>query len=208
MSTSTQTIEQLASREYKYGFFTDIEQDSAPRGLNEDVIRLISAKKQEPAWLLDWRLKAYRTWLTMKEPTWSNVKYGPINYQDIIYYAAPKSRPAIESLDQVDPEIRRTFEKLGIPLEEQKLLSGVAIDAVFDSVSVATTFKEKLAELGIIFCSFSEAVQNHPDLIRKYLGTVVPYSDNFFATLNTAVFRDGSFAYSPKGMRCPMELSP
>jgi len=207
MSTSTQTIEQLASREYKYGFFTDIEQDSAPRGLNEDVIRLISAKKQEPAWLLDWRLKAYRTWLTMKEPTWGNVKYGPINYQDIIYYAAPKSRPAIESLDQVDPEIRRTFEKLGIPLEEQKLLSGVAIDAVFDSVSVATTFKEKLAELGIIFCSFSEAVQNHPDLIRKYLGTVVPYSDNFFATLNSAVFSDGSFAYIPKGTRCPMELS-
>jgi Fe-S cluster assembly protein SufB len=207
MSTSTQTIEQLASRDYKYGFFTDIEQDSAPRGLNEDVIRLISAKKQEPAWLLDWRLKAYRTWLTMKEPTWGNVKYGPINYQDIIYYAAPKSRPALESLDQVDPEIRRTFEKLGIPLEEQKLLSGVAIDAVFDSVSVATTFKEKLAELGIIFCSFSEAVQNHPDLIRKYLGTVVPYSDNFFATLNSAVFSDGSFAYIPKGMRCPMELS-
>jgi Fe-S cluster assembly protein SufB len=207
MSTSTQTIEQLASREYKYGFFTDIEQDSAPRGLNEDVIRLISAKKQEPAWLLDWRLKAYRTWLTMKEPTWGNVKYGPINYQDIIYYAAPKSRPALESLDQVDPEIRRTFEKLGIPLEEQKLLSGVAIDAVFDSVSVATTFKEKLAELGIIFCSFSEAVQNHPDLIRKYLGTVVPYSDNFFATLNSAVFSDGSFAYIPKGTRCPMELS-
>jgi Fe-S cluster assembly protein SufB len=207
MSTSTQTIEQLASREYKYGFFTDIEQDSAPRGLNEDVIRLISAKKQEPAWLLDWRLKAYRTWLTMKEPTWGNVKYGPINYQDIIYYAAPKRRPAIDSLDQVDPEIRRTFEKLGIPLEEQKLLSGVAIDAVFDSVSVATTFKEKLAELGIIFCSFSEAVQNHPDLIRQYLGTVVPYSDNFFATLNSAVFSDGSFAYIPKGIRCPMELS-
>jgi Fe-S cluster assembly protein SufB len=207
MSTSTQTIEQLASREYKYGFFTDIEQDSAPRGLNEDVIRLISAKKQEPAWLLDWRLKAYRTWLTMKEPTWGNVKYGPINYQDIIYYAAPKRGPALESLDQVDPEIRRTFEKLGIPLEEQKLLSGVAVDAVFDSVSVATTFKEKLAELGIIFCSFSEAVQNHPDLIRKYLGTVVPYSDNFFATLNSAVFSDGSFAYIPKGTRCPMELS-
>ena len=207
MSTSTQTIEQLASREYKYGFFTDIEQDSAPRGLNEDVIRLISAKKQEPAWLLDWRLKAYRTWLTMKEPTWGNVKYGPINYQDIIYYAAPKRRPALESLDQVDPEIRRTFEKLGIPLEEQKLLSGVAVDAVFDSVSVATTFKEKLAELGIIFCSFSEAVQNHPDLVRKYLGTVVPYSDNFFATLNSAVFSDGSFAYIPKGIRCPMELS-
>jgi Fe-S cluster assembly protein SufB len=207
MSTSTQTIEQLASREYKYGFVTEIEQDAAPRGLTEDVIRLISAKKQEPDWLLDWRLKAYRTWLTMKEPTWANVKYGPIDYQDIIYYSAPKRRPALASLDDVDPEIRRTFEKLGIPLEEQKLLSGVAVDAVFDSVSVATTFKEKLAELGIIFCSFSEAVQNHPDLVRKYLGTVVPYSDNFFATLNSAVFSDGSFAYIPKGIRCPMELS-
>jgi Fe-S cluster assembly protein SufB len=207
MSTSTQTIEQLASREYKYGFVTEIEQDAAPRGLTEDVIRLISAKKREPAWLLDWRLKAYRTWLTMKEPTWGNVKFGPIDYQDIIYYSAPKRRPALASLDEVDPEIRRTFEKLGIPLEEQKLLSGVAVDAVFDSVSVATTFKEKLAELGIIFCSFSEAVQNHPDLVRKYLGTVVPYSDNFFATLNSAVFSDGSFAYIPKGIRCPMELS-
>src|SRR5215510_6554382 len=207
MSTATQTIEQLASREYKYGFVTDVEQDSAPRGLNEDVIRLISAKKQEPAWLLDWRLKAYRTWLTMNEPTWGNIKYGPIDYQRIIYYAAPKKRPDLASLDEVDPEIRRTFEKLGIPLEEQKLLSGVAVDAVFDSVSVATTFKEKLAELGIIFCSFSEAVQKHPDLVRQYLGTVVPYSDNFFATLNSAVFSDGSFAYIPKGVRCPMELS-
>jgi Fe-S cluster assembly protein SufB len=207
MSTATQTIEQLASREYKYGFVTEVEQDSAPRGLNEDVIRLISSKKQEPAWLLDWRLKAYRTWLTMKEPTWGNVKYGPIDYQNIIYYSAPKKRPAVASLDEVDPEIRRTFEKLGIPLEEQKLLSGVAVDAVFDSVSVATTFKEKLAELGIIFCSFSDAVQNHPELVRRYLGTVVPYSDNFFATLNSAVFSDGSFAYVPKGVRCPMELS-
>ena len=207
MSTATQTIEQLASREYKYGFVTDVEQDSAPRGLNEDVIRLISAKKQEPAWLLDWRLKAYRTWLTMKEPTWGNVKYGPIDYQRIIYYSAPRKRPAVASLDEVDPEIRRTFEKLGIPLEEQKLLSGVAVDAVFDSVSVATTFKEKLRELGILFCSFSEAVQNHPELVRQYLGTVVPYSDNFFATLNSAVFSDGSFAYIPKGVRCPMELS-
>jgi Fe-S cluster assembly protein SufB len=167
MSTATQTIEQLASREYKYGFVTEVEQDSAPRGLNEDVIRLISSKKQEPAWLLDWRLKAYRTWLTMKEPTWGNVKYGPIDYQNIIYYSAPKKRPAVASLDEVDPEIRRTFEKLGIPLEEQKLLSGVAVDAVFDSVSVATTFKEKLAELGIIFCSFSDAVQNHPELVRR-----------------------------------------
>jgi Fe-S cluster assembly protein SufB len=207
MSTSTQTIEQLANREYKYGFVTDIEQESVPRGLNEDVIRLISGKKQEPAWLLEWRLKAYRTWLTMKEPTWGNVKYGPIDYQDMIYYAAPKKRPALASLDEVDPEIRKTFEKLGIPLDEQKLFSGVAVDAVFDSVSVATTFKEKLKELGIIFCSFSEAVQNHPELVRKYLGTVVPYSDNFFATLNSAVFSDGSFAYIPKGVRCPMELS-
>ncbi|HKE83917.1 MAG TPA: Fe-S cluster assembly protein SufB [Vicinamibacterales bacterium] len=207
MSTSTETIEQLASREYKYGFVTDVEQDFAPRGLNEDVIRLISSKKNEPDWLLDWRLKAYRIWLTMKEPTWANVKFGPIDYQGIIYYSAPKKRPALASLDEVDPEIRKTFEKLGIPLEEQKLLSGVAVDAVFDSVSVATTFKEKLAELGIIFCSFSEAVQNYPDLVRKYLGTVVPYSDNFFATLNSAVFSDGSFAYIPKGVRCPMELS-
>ena len=207
MSTSTQTIEQLANREYKYGFITDVEQESVPRGLNEDVVRLISEKKQEPAWLLEWRLKAYRTWLTMKEPAWGNVKYGPIDYQDMIYYAAPKKRPTLASLDEVDPEIRRTFEKLGIPLDEQKLLSGVAVDAVFDSVSVATTFKVKLKELGIIFCSFSEAVQNHPELVRKYLGTVVPYSDNFFATLNSAVFSDGSFAYIPKGVRCPMELS-
>jgi Fe-S cluster assembly protein SufB len=207
MSTSTQTIEQLASREYKYGFVTEIEQDSAPRGLSEDIVRLISAKKQEPAWLLEWRLKAYNAWLTMKEPAWANVKYGPIDYQDIIYYAAPKKRPSLQSLDEVDPEIRRTFEKLGIPLEEQKLLSGVAVDAVFDSVSVGTTFKAKLAELGIIFCSFSEAVQNHPELVRPYLGTVVPYSDNFFATLNSAVFSDGSFAYIPKTTRCPMELS-
>jgi Fe-S cluster assembly protein SufB len=207
MSTSPETIEQLASREYKYGFVTDVEQESAPRGLSEEIVRLISARKDEPAWLLEWRLKAYRTWLSMKEPTWGNVKFGPIDYQNIIYYAAPKKRPALESLDQVDPEIRRTFEKLGIPLEEQKILSGVAVDAVFDSVSVATTFKEKLAELGIIFCSFSDAVRNHPDLVRKYLGTVVPYSDNFFATLNSAVFSDGSFAYIPKGVRCPMELS-
>jgi Fe-S cluster assembly protein SufB len=207
MNTSTQTIEQLANREYKYGFVTEIEQDVAPRGLSEEIVRLISAKKGEPEWLLEWRLKAYRTWLTMKEPTWGNVKYGPIDYQNIVYYAAPKKRPALQSLDEVDPEIRRTFEKLGIPLEEQKLLSGVAVDAVFDSVSVATTFKEKLAELGIIFCSFSEAVQNHPELVRKYLGTVVPYSDNFFATLNSAVFSDGSFAFIPKGVRCPMELS-
>ena len=207
MSTSTNTIERLASREYKYGFITDIEQDTVPRGLNEDIVRLISAKKEEPQWLLDWRLKAYRVWLTMTEPKWGNIRYGPIDYQRMVYYAAPKKRPAVQNLDEIDPEIRRTFEKLGIPLEEQKLLSGVAVDAVFDSASVATTFKEKLAELGIIFCSFSDAVHNHPELVRKYLGTVVPYSDNFFATLNSAVFSDGSFAYIPKGVRCPMELS-
>jgi Fe-S cluster assembly protein SufB len=175
--------------------------------LNEDIIRLISAKKNEPDWMLEWRLKSYRLWTTMKEPTWQNVKYAPIDYQAIIYYSAPKKKPALNSLDEVDPEIRSTFEKLGIPLEEQKWLSGVAVDAVFDSVSVATTFREKLAELGIIFCSFSEAVQEHPELVRKYLGSVVPYSDNFFATLNSAVFSDGSFAYIPKGVRCPMELS-
>jgi len=207
MSTSTQVVQDLARREYKYGFITDVEQDIVPRGLSEDVVRLISEKKNEPAWLLDWRLKAYRIWRTMKEPTWANIKYGPIDYQNMIYYAAPKRRPSLESLDEVDPEIRRTFDKLGIPLEEQKLLSGVAVDAVFDSVSVATTFKAKLYELGIIFCSFSDAVQNHPELVRKYLGTVVPYTDNFFASLNSAVFSDGSFAYIPKGVRCPMELS-
>jgi Fe-S cluster assembly protein SufB len=207
MSTSTQAIQDLASREYKYGFVTDIEQEAVPRGLNEEIVRLISAKKVEPDWLLEWRLKAYRAWLAMKEPTWGNIRYGPIDYQDIVYYAAPKRQPALQSLEDVDPEIRRTFDKLGIPLDEQKLLSGVAVDAVFDSVSVATTFKEKLASLGIIFCSFSEAVQQHPDLVRRYLGTVVPYTDNFFATLNSAVFSDGSFAYIPKGVRCPMELS-
>jgi Fe-S cluster assembly protein SufB len=207
MSTSTQVVQDLARREYKYGFITDVEQDIVPRGLSEDVVRLISQKKNEPAWLLDWRLKAYRIWRTMKEPTWANIKYGPIDYQNMIYYAAPKRRPSLESLDEVDPEIRRTFDKLGIPLDEQKLLSGVAVDAVFDSVSVATTFKAKLYELGIIFCSFSDAVQNHPELVRRYLGTVVPYSDNFFASLNSAVFSDGSFAYIPKGVRCPMELS-
>jgi Fe-S cluster assembly protein SufB len=207
MSTATRTIEELANREYQYGFVTDVEAEAVPKGLSEDVVRLISAKKNEPQWLLDWRLKAYRAWLTMTEPTWHNVHYAPIDYQDIIYYSAPKKKPALNSLDEVDPEIRATFEKLGIPLEEQKLLAGVAVDAVFDSVSVATTFREKLAELGIIFCSFSDAVQNHPELVRKYLGTVVPYSDNFFATLNSAVFSDGSFAYIPKGVRCPMELS-
>src|SRR5439155_14552698 len=187
MSTSTQVVQELAQREYKYGFITDVEQEIVPRGLSEDVVRLISEKKGEPAWLLDWRLKAYRMWQTMTEPEWGNIKYGPIDYQNIIYYAAPKRKPSLTSLDEVDPEIRRTFDKLGIPLEEQKLFSGVAVDAVFDSVSVATTFKEKLFELGIILCSFSDAVQNHPELVRKYLGTVVPYSDNFFASLNSAV---------------------
>ncbi len=207
MSTSTAVIQDLANRDYKYGFVTDVEQEAVPRGLSEEIVRLISAKKHEPGWLLDWRLKAYRAWLTMTEPTWGNIKYGPIDYQNIIYYAAPKRKPAVQSLEEIDPEIRKTFEKLGIPLDEQKLLSGVAVDAVFDSISVATTFKEKLASLGIIFCSFSEAVQQHPDLVRRYLGSVVPYSDNFFATLNSAVFSDGSFAYIPKGVRCPMELS-
>ena len=207
MSTATQTIEELTQKQYKYGFVTAIETESIPRGLSEDVVRLISEKKKEPAWLLEWRLKAYRAWLTMKEPTWQNVKYNPIDYQDIIYYSAPKQKPKLNSLDEVDPELRRTFAKLGIPLEEQKLLSGVAVDAVFDSVSVATTFRAKLGELGIIFCSFSEAVQDHPDLVRKYLGSVVPHTDNFFAALNSAVFSDGSFAYIPKGVRCPMELS-
>jgi Fe-S cluster assembly protein SufB len=207
MSTSTDVIQDLATREYKYGFFTDIEQETVPRGLSEDTVRLISAKKDEPEWLLEWRLKAYRTWLTMSEPTWGHIKFGPIDYQDIIYYSAPKRKPELKSLDEVDPDVRKTFDRLGIPLEEQKMLSGVAVDAVFDSVSVATTFKDKLASLGIIFCSFSEAVREHPELVRKYLGTVVPYSDNFYATLNSAVFSDGSFAYIPKGVRCPMELS-
>ncbi|HEY7449249.1 MAG TPA: Fe-S cluster assembly protein SufB [Vicinamibacterales bacterium] len=207
MSTATQTIEELTKQQYKYGFVTDIETESIPRGLNEDVVRLISAKKNEPEWLLEWRLKAYRAWQTMKEPAWQNVKFNPIDYQDIIYYSAPKQKPKLNSLDEVDPELRKTFEKLGIPLEEQKLLSGVAVDAVFDSVSVATTFRAKLAELGIIFCSFSEAVQDHPELVRKYLGSVVPHTDNYFAALNSAVFSDGSFAFIPKGVRCPMELS-
>src|SRR6516165_6421941 len=208
MPTATSTIQELANREYQAGFFTDVEMETAPRGLNEDVIRLISAKKQEPDWLLEWRLKAFRNWLTMEEPRWwPNLKIAPINYQDIIYYAAPKKKKQLASLDEVDPEVRRTFEKLGISLEEQKRLSGVAVDAVFDSVSVATTFKDKLAELGIIFCSFSEAVQNHPELVRKYLGSVVAYNVNYFAALNSAVFSDGSFCYIPRGVRCPMELS-
>jgi Fe-S cluster assembly protein SufB len=208
MATQLNSIETLASQEYKWGFVTNIDADSVPPGLNEDTIRLISARKNEPQFMLDWRLKAYRQWLTMKEPTWANVHYPAIDYQKIIYYSAPKTnkdRP--KSLDEVDPELLATYEKLGIPLRERELLSGVAVDAVFDSVSVGTTFKKKLSELGIIFGSFSEAVQEHPDLVQKYLGTVVPHSDNFFAALNAAVFSDGSFCYIPKGVRCPMELS-
>ncbi len=200
-------LEKLAEQEYKYGFVTDIEQEIAPAGLNEDVIRMISAKKNEPEWLLEWRLKAYENWLTMKEPKWPNVHYSPIDYQAISYYAAPKKKQTLESLDDLDPEIKETYDKLGIPLDEQKMLAGVAVDAVFDSVSVITTFKEKLAEEGVIFCSISDAVQEHPELVKKYLGSVVPHNDNFFAALNTAVFTDGSFVYIPKGVRCPMELS-
>src|SRR6202789_1546689 len=208
MSTQIDTIESLATREYKWGFVTDIGADTVPPGLNEDVIRVISAKKQEPGFMLEWRLKAYRHWQTMKEPTWANIHYPAIDYQSICYYSAPKSKKdGPKSLDEVDPELLKTYDKLGIPLRERELLAGVAVDAVFDSVSVATTFKSKLAEQGIIFGSFSEAVKEHPDLIQKYLGTVVPPSDNFFAALNAAVFTDGSFCYIPKGVRCPMELS-
>ena len=208
MSTSTQQIDTLLKREYKAGFITDVETDSVPPGLNEDVIRLISAKKNEPEFMREWRLKAYRHWLTMATPTWAHVHYPPIDYQAIVYYSAPKTgKDGPKSLDEVDPKLLETYEKLGIPLKERELLAGVAVDAVFDSVSVATTFKEKLGSLGIIFCSFSEAVQNHPELVQKYLGSVVPYADNFYATLNSAVFTDGSFVYVPKGVRCPMELS-
>ncbi|MBI3823782.1 MAG: Fe-S cluster assembly protein SufB, partial [Planctomycetes bacterium] len=208
MTTATQTIEQLANKEYQWGFVSDIEAEAIPKGLSEDVVRLISTKKNEPQWLLDWRLKAYRFWTTMEEPRWwPNVSFPPLDYQNVIYYSAPKPKKQLTSLDEVDPEMLKTFEKLGISLDEQKRLTGVAVDAVFDSVSVATTFKDKLAEMGVIFCSFSEAVQNHPELVKKYLGSVVPYNDNYFATLNSAVFSDGSFAYIPKGVRCPMELS-
>ena len=208
MATPQNDLEFLATQDYKYGFITDIEQETVAPGLNEDVVRLISAKKGEPEWLLEWRLKAYRHWLKMLEPTWANVKFPPIDYQAIRYYSAPKKQgTGPKSLDDIDPELLKTYEKLGIPLKERELLAGVAVDAVFDSVSVGTTFKAKLAELGIIFCSFSEAVHEHPQLVRKYLGSVVPYTDNFYATLNSAVFSDGSFAYVPKGVRCPMELS-
>jgi Fe-S cluster assembly protein SufB len=208
MPTPVASVEDLALQEYKYGFVTDIEAETVPRGLNEDIIRLISAKKQEPAFMLAWRLRAYQQWLKMREPKWANVQYPPIDYQNIIYYAAPKNKTdGPKSLEEVDPELLATYEKLGVPLKERAILAGVAVDAVFDSVSVATTFKEKLASLGIIFCSFSEAVREHPELVEKYLGSVVPYTDNFFATLNSAVFSDGSFCYVPKGVRCPMELS-
>jgi len=205
--TDNKTINDLASKEYQYGFVTAIESETIPKGLNEDIVRLISSKKQEPAWLLEWRLKAFRHWLTMKEPDWQNVKFPKIDYQAIYYYSAPKKKDQLKSLDELDPEIRKTYEKLGIPLQEQKMFAGVAVDAVFDSVSVATTFKEKLGTMGIIFCSFSEAVHHHPDLVRKWLGTVVPSGDNFYAALNSAVFSDGSFCYVPKGVKCPMELS-
>ncbi len=205
---TAQQVETLAQQKYKYGFVTDIETETAPKGLNEDIIRFISAKKDEPEWLLEWRLKAYRHWLTMPEPEWAKVGFPPIDYQDAYYYSAPKSKDdGPKSLDEVDPELLATYEKLGIPLHEQEMLAGVAVDAVFDSVSVATTFKKKLEEAGVIFCPISEAVQNHPELVRKYLGSVVPYSDNKHATLNCAVFTDGSFVYVPKGVRCPMELS-
>ena len=205
--TDTEILEELANREYKYGFVTDIETDSAPPGLNEDTIAFISNKKKEPKWMLDWRLKAYGQWQKMTEPHWSFIDYGPIDYQKIVYYSAPKQGPKYESLDEVDPVLLRTYERLGLPLVEQKRLAGVAVDAVFDSVSIATTYKDELKKHGIIFCPISEAIVEHPDLVKKYLGTVVPYTDNFFATLNSAVFTDGSFVYIPKGVKCPLELS-
>ena len=206
-STEVSSIEELANKEYKYGFVSDIESESFPLGLNEDIICKISRIKNEPEFMLEWRLKAYHHWLTLKEPNWANIHYDPIDYQSISYYSAPKKKPKLSSLEEVDPELLKTYEKLGISLEEQKIFSGVAVDAVFDSVSVATTFKEKLSELGIIFCPMSEAIRNHPDLVKQYLGSVVPYTDNYFASLNSAVFSDGSFAFIPKGVRCPMELS-
>jgi len=208
MSTATETIEDLVKTEYKYGFFTEVETESAPPGLSEDTIRLISRKKNEPEWLTEWRLKAYRHWITLEEPKWPKVHHEKINYQDIVYYSAPKQKKdAPKSLDEVDPKLLETYEKLGIPLRERERLAGVAVDAIFDSVSVGTTFRKQLAEKGVIFCSFTEAVHDHPDLVKKYLGSVVPYTDNFFAALNSAVFTDGSFCYIPKGVRCPMELS-
>lgn len=207
MKEELNTLEQTVSNDYKYGFVTDIDTDIVPKGINESVIHLISTKKNEPDWMLEWRLKAYAQWLKMEEPKWPNVTYPPINYQDIIYYAAPRQKPQLNGLDEIDPELRRTFEKLGISLDEQKRLSGVAVDVVMDSVSVATSFKKQLSEIGVIFCSMSEAIQQHPELVKKYLGSVVPMTDNYFAALNAAVFTDGSFCYIPKGVRCPMELS-
>ena len=207
MSKDQKIIDQAISREYEYGFVTDIEQDIIPPGLNEDVVRIISDKKNEPKWLLDWRLKAFKRWKKMKNPNWSMLNYPDIDYQQISYYSAPKAKKKLKSLDEVDPEILKTYDKLGIPIEEQKMLSNVAVDAVFDSVSITTTFKEELEKAGVIFCSFSEAVHNHPDIIKKYLGSVVPITDNYFSALNSAVFSDGSFVYIPKGVRCPMELS-
>ncbi|MEP2770561.1 MAG: Fe-S cluster assembly protein SufB [Fulvivirga sp.] len=207
MSKDNQILEEFTSKEYEHGWNIDMEADQAPKGLSEEIVRFISAKKEEPEWLLEWRLKAYEKWTQMEEPNWANVEFPKINYQDIIYYSAPKQKAKPKSLDEVDPEMLETFKKLGISLEEQKRLTGVAVDAVFDSVSVATTFKDKLGELGIIFCSFSEAVKNHPELVKKYIGSVVPVNDNYFAALNSAVFSDGSFCYIPKGVRCPMELS-
>jgi Fe-S cluster assembly protein SufB len=207
MAYTEHDLKKDLKKEYKYGFVTNIESEKAPKGLNEDIIRFISQKKKEPEWLLEFRLKAYRHWLTLEEPSWAHIQHPPINYQDIYYYAAPKPKKKVKSLDEVDPELLEMYKKLGIPVEEQKRLQGIAVDIVMDSVSVQTTFKETLAELGIIFCSFSEAVQEHPELVKKYLGTVVPYTDNYFAALNSAVFSDGSFCYIPKGVRCPMELS-
>lgn len=207
MTSSNALLEEYAQREYQHGFVTDIESETIPPGLNEAVVRLISKKKNEPEWLLDWRLKAFRNWLTLEEPNWQNVKYPPIDYQASVYYSAPKQKPSLNSLDEVDPVLLATYEKLGIPLHEQKILANVAVDAVFDSVSIATTYREALEKYGVIFCPFSEAVHNHPALIKKYLGSVVPAADNFYASLNSAVFSDGSFCYIPKGVRCPMELS-
>jgi len=207
MSKDLELLEELTSSDYKYGFYTDIEADEAPPGLSEDIVRFISAKKNEPEWMLHWRLEAFRVWQKMTEPTWPNVHYQPVDFQSIKYYSAPKQKKTVESLDDIDPELRRTFERLGISLKEQEMLAGVAVDAVIDSVSVATTFRSKLGELGIIFCSMSEAIQDHPELVRKYIGSVVPVKDNFYSALNSAVFSDGSFCYIPKGVRCPMELS-
>ena len=207
MNSEQSILDDVVGSEYKYGFTTDIEQELLPKGLSEDVVRFISAKKEEPEWMLEWRLKAFRHWQSMKEPTWPNVSYPKIDFQDIIYWAAPKKKEGLASLDEVDPELLATFAKLGIPLEEQKMLAGVAVDVVLDSVSVKTTFQDKLKELGIIFCPISEALRDHPELVRQYIGTVVPPSDNFYSALNSAVFSDGSFVYIPKGVRCPIELS-